>query len=101
MKPSIHKDLITSIHKKSKNARKSDLWLIWELLEKEGHKPEDMSVRELFKLMQNDFPGFETIRRTRQKIMETNPALKEYDTKKLEQETKEDLRQQDLWYNKL
>lgn len=65
-------------------ARDSDYFLTWQLARKLIRDVDKMSVFDFLQAMdKEEFPQFETIRRTRQKLQEQHPALrgKEYENR--------------------
>ena len=76
--------LVTDILENNPQARNSDSFLYLKVLEavaeRDGLPLDNVTVHDFFTKMYSSFPGSETVRRTRQKAQEKNPALRACDT---------------------
>ena len=76
--------LVTNILEHSPQARNSDSYLYLKVLEtvaaRDGVELHNVTVYDFLTKMYSDFPGFETVRRSRQKVQEKNPELRACET---------------------
>lgn len=72
--------LVTNILENNAQARNSDSFLYLKVLEtvaeRDGVELGNVTVHDFLTTMYSNFPGFETVRRSRQKVQEKNPALR-------------------------
>lgn len=76
--------LVTNILENNPQARNSDSFLYLKVLEavaeRDGVTLNNVTVHDFLTKMYSNFPGFETVRRSRQKVQEKNPALRACET---------------------
>lgn len=71
--------LVHEILKNEPDARSSDSVLYYKVLEvygkRKGYDIESMSIPQLFLRMAGEFPNYESVRRSRQKVQANHPEL--------------------------